>query len=84
MRAEKALDILERYEQALGDQGKSLKDVAKLVRDLDGEVQALTRAMDKLSPQDKLYGLLQEVAVASTVESIKFNRGDYLPAEPSA
>jgi hypothetical protein len=84
MRAERALEILERYEQTLGDERKSLKDVAALVRDLDGEVKGLTQAMEKIDPKDKLYGLLQEVAVSSMVESIKFNRGDYLPAEPAA
>jgi uncharacterized phage infection (PIP) family protein YhgE len=82
MHAERALETLERYEQVLGDERKSLKDVAALVRDLDGEVKGLTQALDKLDPQDKLYGLLQEVAVTSMVESIKFNRGDYLPTEP--
>lgn len=83
MRAERTLEILERYEQVLGDERKSLKDVATLVRDLDGEVKGLTQALEKIDPQDRLYGLLQEVAVASMVESIKFNRGDYLPAEPA-
>lgn len=83
-RAGRALDILELYGQALGDERRSLKEVAALVRDLDGEVKGLTQAMEKIDPQDKLYGLLQEVAVASMVESIKFNRGDHLPAEPAA
>jgi hypothetical protein len=82
MRAERALETLERYEQVLGDERKSLKDVATLVRDLDGQVKGLTQTLDKMDPQDKLYGLLREVAVTSMVESIKFNRGDYLPTEP--
>ncbi len=84
MHAGRALDTLERYEQALGDGRKSLKDVAMILKDLDSEVKGLTQVLDKLDPSDKLYGLLQEVAVTSMVQSLKFNRGDFLPADTQA
>lgn len=79
MRAERTLDILDQYESLLGDHTKSLKETAHVVDRMDDEVRELTKVLDKLDPKDELYGILQEVAVTAMVQSIKFNRGDYLP-----
>ena len=78
MRAGRTLDLLDTYALALADQGKPLKEVAGLVKSLQGEAEGLGQVMEKMDPQDGLYGLLQEVAATAQVESIKFNRGDYL------
>ena len=80
MRAERAIELLENYRQALADEQKPLKQMHGLVRDLDGEVAELTQVLDQMDPQDGLYGILQEVAVTAMVQSIKFNRGDFNPA----
>ncbi len=80
MRAERALELLEDYQHALADEKKPLKEMHGLVKALDSEVQELTQVLDKLDPQDGLYGILQEVAVTAMVQSIKFNRGDFNPA----
>ncbi len=84
MRAERTLELLEDYEKMLGDQGKSLKQVSQLVQSLDGEVRELAGVLNSLDPGDQLYGILQEVAVTAMVESIKFNRGDYIPQSGQA
>jgi hypothetical protein len=79
MRAERILDILGQYESLLGDHAKSLKETAHVVDRMDDEVRELTKVLDKLDPKDGLYGILREAAVTAMVQSIKFNRGDYLP-----
>lgn len=79
MRAERALELLERYEQLLGDEKRPLKEAAKVLGLLEGEVRELADVLDHLDSRDELFPILQEVAVTAMVESIKFNRGDYLP-----
>ena len=81
VRAGRTLDILDDYVAALGDGTKTLKDMAPLVSAMEQEVQGLARTMDRLDASDGLKGVLSDVAVTAMVESIKFNRGDYLPAE---
>jgi hypothetical protein len=79
MRAERTLDLLENYEQMLGDSDKSLKEVSRAVAALDGEARELVGVLDRLDTNDALFPILQEVAVTAMVESIKFNRGDFNP-----
>lgn len=83
LHAERALDILETYQQGLGDKNKSLKELGGLVKAMDEEVAELTKVIDQMPPERELYGLLSEVAVTAMVESVKFNRGDYIPAPPA-
>lgn len=83
LRAERALDILEAYQQGLADKKKSLKELGGLVKAMDDEVAELTRVLERMTPEHDLYGLLSEVAVTAMVESVKFNRGDYVPAAPA-
>ncbi|MFZ5586060.1 MAG: hypothetical protein ACOZHQ_09045 [Thermodesulfobacteriota bacterium] len=79
LRAERALDILEAYQQGLADKKKSLKELGGLVKAMDDEVAELTKVLERMTPEHDLYGLLSEVAVTAMVESVKFNRGDYVP-----
>lgn len=80
LRAERTLDILNAYQQGLGDRKKTLKELGGLVKAMDQEVAELTKVMERMQPGQPLYGLLSEVAVTAMVESVKFNRGDYVPA----
>ena len=79
--AGRTLDILDDYVAALGDGNKSLKDMAPLVSAMEAEAKGLAQTMDQLEDSDELRAVLNDVAVTVMVESIKFNRGDYLPAE---
>jgi Tfp pilus assembly protein PilO len=54
--------------------------MAGTVQALETEAKELSKLLESLNPDDELYNLLQEVATVAVVESIKFNRGDYLPA----
>jgi len=78
MQAERTLDALERFEQALGNSGRSLKQIAPLVRDLEDEVGRLNQVLAKLDSGDELHPILSQVAATALVQSLKFNRGDYI------
>lgn len=78
MRAERTLDSLERFEQALGDQRRTLKEVAPLVEDMEGELSELTKVLEGMDENDELYPMLNDVAATAMVQSLRFNRGDYV------
>ncbi|MFH1033489.1 MAG: hypothetical protein V1806_03195 [Pseudomonadota bacterium] len=78
LRAGRTLDLLDAYAQSLADPGQPLKKVAGLVKSLEEEGKGLGQLLEGMDPQDGLYGLLQEVASTAQVESLKFNRGDYV------
>jgi len=79
-RTEKILDILEEYQNRLLDPHSTLRDIYPLIEKMETEKEALTPVLDSLQPGDGLRRILTEVLIASNVEVIKFNRGDYLPS----
>jgi hypothetical protein len=78
LRAGRTLDLLDAYAQSLADPSQSLKKVSGLVKSLEEESKGLGQVLGRMDPQDGLYGLLQEVASTAQVETVKFNRGDYV------
>jgi hypothetical protein len=75
---ERTLDQMDRYAVALGDEDRTLKDIAPLADDLGQEADRLSRLSFKLKESDPLKGLSNEAAVLATVEAMKFKRGDYV------
>ena len=80
MRAERTLELLERYGELLGNETNSLKEVFVALSAMGGEVKELTQVRDRLNKDAQLSPILEGVAVTAMTESIKFNRGDYNPA----
>jgi hypothetical protein len=78
LRAGRTLDLLDAYAQSLADPGQPLKKVAGLLESLEDEARGLGQLLERMDPQDGLYGLLQEVAATAQAETLRFNRGDYL------
>ncbi len=75
---EPALDRLEAFAKGLQDAGRNLKDLAPLAKALERDsrrLAALCRSLDTASP---LRPLVEEAAALAYVESVKFQRGDYL------
>lgn len=79
-RAERALDLLERYAGQLGRPDLSLKELEPSLSALQEEAKGLAEVADSLDPADQLHGIVQEVVMRVAAESVKFNRGDYLNA----
>lgn len=79
-RAEKALTLLEKYAERLGQPDLSLKELQPSLTALEHEAKGLAEVADQLEPNDALHGIVQEVLMRVAAESVKFNRGDYLTA----
>jgi hypothetical protein len=76
--AESTLNLLERYQKAVGDPQITLKKVDPLVQSLSQEVNGLHLLSEKLPSSDPLQKIMREIGVVSTIEIEKFKRGEYI------
>jgi hypothetical protein len=76
--AEKTLDLLGQYQQALADPAQSLKQINPLVESLSLKVEHLQKLTQQFADGDPLHKIIREVGVVSAAEIAKFNRGDYI------
>ncbi len=77
-RAEKLLDILEEYQQKLANPEFTLRDIDPLIGKLEACNESLVSSVNSLVTGDELKNILNQVVVTSSVEILKFNRGDYV------
>ena len=75
-RVENLLNILDEYQQKLKDPHFSLKEIEPLVKQMEKE--NLAPELDSLVEDDGLKDILNQALVTSSLETIKFNRGDYV------
>lgn len=76
--AESSLNLFEKYQEALADPTRTLREIDPLLRALVEKVNANQEIIRQMSPSDPLEKILREIEILSTVESQKFNRGDYI------
>jgi hypothetical protein len=76
-RASHMLDLLETYAKALGDPHRTLKSIEPMVHQIHDELQELKANMP--AKDAGLVKLVDDIAVTATVETLKFQRGDYVP-----
>jgi hypothetical protein len=75
-KASDMLNLLESYGEALRDSKRSLKSIEPMVGQIRDQIQALkVRAQGQ---DEGLLKLVDQIAVTATVETLKFQRGDYI------
>ena len=79
-RVEKYLDILDEYHQKLGNPQATLKDMYPFIQEMEERKKTLLPLLDSLQDGDRLKDILNQALITSSLEIIKFNRGDYLNA----
>lgn len=77
-RAEELVVLLDQYRMTLADPQKTLKDASLPLNSAGEKVRQLDSIIQGLPSGDPLKRLLNETGVIIAVETIKFNRGDYL------
>ena len=75
---EDTLGSLEQYQRAIGDPGKTLRQVDSLVQSLSQEVENLKTLAEKVPSSDPLQKIMTDLGIVSTVEIEKFSRGEYV------
>lgn len=76
---ENYLNMLTEYQEKLGNPDVSLREISPLLDQMNAENERLASALDSLPNEDGLKGILNETLIISSLETIKFNRGDYNP-----
>lgn len=74
--AEKVLNLMDQYANALSDPKRTLKSIEPIVREIQKEVRDLPAVPQ--SQESGLRGVVNDIAVMASVEAIKFHRGDYV------
>jgi DNA repair exonuclease SbcCD nuclease subunit len=77
-RVENLLNILAEYQQKLKDPQFSLREIEPLVKQMEKEKENMAPVLDSLVKDDGLKNILNHALVTSSLETIKFNRGDYI------
>lgn len=77
-RVEKFLNILDEYHRELGNPQVTLNDIYPLINNMTAEKEDLISSFNSLPDGDKLKEILNRTLITSSIEIIKFNRGDYL------
>ena len=77
-RTEKFLDLLEEYQNKLLDPLATLRDIRPLIERMETEKETLAPVLNSLPPGDGLKDILNDALITSSLEVIKFNRGDYV------
>lgn len=76
--AEDFLDTMETYQQKLMNPDVSLKEVAPLIEKMRAQGEDLSSGLDGLPSGDGMQDILTQVLITSSLEVIRFNRGDYV------
>ncbi len=76
-RVERFLDLLDKYRHKLANPQVTLKDIYPLVNEMDAEKENLIPVLNSLPNGDRLKDILNQTLIASSLEIIRFNRGDY-------
>ena len=72
------LNLMEEYQGKMENPTISLKQIQPLIEKMDSETGRLLPILETLPETSEMKDILNRALVASSVEVIKFNRGDYL------
>ncbi len=75
---ENVLDLLDDYRSKLADPNIVLKDIHPLISAIEHENKYLKPLLNSLSEGDELKPILNQTLVTTSLEVIKFNKGDYI------
>ncbi len=74
------LNLLEEYSKALNNPHMTLKGIEPIVTRIEQELKGLdVQSIDNLGQNHELVRIINDIAVTAGVETIKFQRGDYVP-----
>ena len=75
---EKLFNVLDIYRQKLSDPKITLKEIHPLVERMAAENKSLQKLVDSLPDNDSLKNIANKALITSSLEVIRFNRGDYV------
>ncbi len=77
--ASKVLSLMEEYAQDLNNPRKSLKAIEPIVVQIQEELRGLdVQSAQNPGHHDELARLVNQIAITASIETFKFQRGDYI------
>ncbi|MBN1828584.1 MAG: hypothetical protein JW884_05500 [Deltaproteobacteria bacterium] len=76
-KSENLLELLERYDALLNDPGVPLKDIYPTISAMEESCDEIAPLLTSLEDTHPLRPIVNELLVIASIETIKFNRGDY-------
>ena len=77
-RVEGFLNVLDQYQQQLANPMVGLKEMNPVVERMESEIDGILPLLESLPEGDKMKDILNRAVITSSVEIMKFRRGDYL------
>ena len=79
-KASTILDLLEEYSDALKNPRMTLKGIEPIVTRIERELKGLdVQSIASSGKNHELVNIMNEIVATASVETFKFQRGDYLP-----
>ncbi|MBW2486601.1 MAG: hypothetical protein JRE72_04205, partial [Deltaproteobacteria bacterium] len=78
-RLDNLLDLLEQYRDQLADPKVTLRQIAPLLNTIDKKQEQLSALLKGMPDEDGLKDIVHRTLIATSLEVMKFNRGDYIP-----
>lgn len=78
-RLDNLLNLLEQYRDQLADPKVSLRQIEPLLNMIAKEKEQLSAALNTMPDEDDLKDIVHRTLITTSLEVIKFNRGDYIP-----
>lgn len=79
-RVDHILNLLDTYRNQLADPRMTLRRIEPIVNTIAKEKEQLSSMLDAMPDNDGLKDIVQRTLITASLEIIKYNRGDYIPA----
>lgn len=78
-RLDNLLNLLAQYRDQLADSKVSLRRIEPLLNTIATEKEQLSAVLKVMPDEDGLKDIVQRTLITTSLEIMKFNRGDYIP-----
>ena len=79
-RVDNLLNLLDIYRDQLADPKVTLRHIEPLLNTIAKEKEQLSEILDRLPNEDGLKDIVHRTLITTSLEVVKFNRGDYISA----
>jgi ABC-type transporter Mla subunit MlaD len=80
-RLDNLLNLLDQYRDQLADPRVTLRQIEPLLNTIAQEKEQLSTALNALPDEDGLKDIVHRTLITTSLELMKYNRGDYIPAD---
>jgi hypothetical protein len=78
-RLDNLLDLLDQYRNQLADPKVTLRQIEPLLNTISKEKEQLSAVLNGMPDEDGLKDIVHRTLITTSLEVMKFNRGDYIP-----